>query len=186
MGRTHSVLVIYTWCGSYTLVLVIYTRCWSHTLGVGHIHLVLVRYTQWVWFIYTRVGHIHMLGLVYIHSVLVIYTQCGSYTLGLGHIHSVGLVYMHSVLIIYTRCWSYTHDVSHICILGGTKEPHAQLRRDFLYWSPCNLHALSLNSNVASITGKVTSTLSRVLIEAVFERPAKMGVGSTLITEHCC
>ena len=106
-----------------------------------------------VWVVHTRcwsytlgVGQIHTVGVVYIHSCWS-YTHAGFglYTLGVGHTHSL--------LVVYTRCESYT--------LGGTKEPHAQLRRDFLYWSPCNLHALSLNFSVASITGKVICTLSK-------------------------
>ena len=59
------------------------------------------------------------------------------------------------MLAIYTRYWSYIYpllvistqcSVGHIHSLAQKRlQPHAQLRRDFLYWSPC-LHALSLKS----------------------------------------
>ena len=94
--------------------------------------------------------------------VLVIYTRSQScihpgwsYTLCVGQTYTRCWSCKHPVLAIYTRYWSYIYpllvistqcSVGHIHSLAQKRlQPHAQLRRDFLYWSPC-LHALSLKS----------------------------------------
>ena len=75
--------------------------------------------------IYTRSqSYIHP-GWSNIHSVLVMHTS------NVGHIHSYWL-YINPLLVISTQC-----SVGHIHLVAQKRlQPHAQLRGDFLYWSP--------------------------------------------------
>ena len=87
--------------------------------------------------------------------VLVIYTRSQSYIYpGWSYTLCVGQTItntrcwscIHPVLAIYTLYWSYIHpllvistqcSVGHIYLVAQKRlQPHAQLRGDFLYWSP--------------------------------------------------